>query len=92
MLNEQIRASTAARERLPDLDGKRFAVDIRGTGLRVIAEATAADIKLRFDAETEPDVELSAGPIDLMLLARSSTLSELKGRDAKLNGDLSTAE
>lgn len=90
MLNEQIRSSTAAREQLATLDGKRFAVEITGTDLRVIAEARSGQVHLSWVGDA--DVELNASAIDLMKLARSATLTDLKGSGARLTGDLHVAE
>jgi ubiquinone biosynthesis protein UbiJ len=92
MLNEQIRASTAARERMQSLDGKCFAVAISGTDLRVVAEAKDGEMWLSFGADGDADVELNASAIDLFKLARSATLTDLKDSGAKLNGDLHVAE
>jgi ubiquinone biosynthesis accessory factor UbiJ len=90
MLNEQIRSSTAAREQLDAIDGKRFAVTITGTDLRVVARAGGGEIHLSYTGEA--DVELDASLIDLARLARSATLTDLKGSGARLTGDLHVAE
>jgi ubiquinone biosynthesis accessory factor UbiJ len=92
MLNEQIRASTAARERLGELEGKRFAVTVRGSDLSVVVESGGGKLRLSHAAEGACDVELEGGAIDLMRLARSASLSDLKGTSAKLSGDLHVAE
>jgi ubiquinone biosynthesis protein UbiJ len=92
MLNEQIRARTAARERLRELDGKRFAVSIRGSDFRVIAEAAGEELRLSRSADEACDVELCGGALDLLRLARSANLSELKDAGATLNGDIHVAE
>lgn len=92
LLNEQISASTAARDRLAGLEGKRFAVVVRGSDLRFVAEAKGGRLSLRHDTEAACDVELSAGGIDLLRLARSAGLSELRDAGATLNGDIHVAE
>jgi len=92
MLNEQIRASTAARERLKEVEGKRFAVVVRDSDLRVVTEAREDGLALRFDTETVCDVELTAGTTDLLRLARSSGLTELRNVGATINGDVRVAE
>jgi len=92
MLNEQIRSSTAARERLSALEGKRFAVVVKGSDLRIIAESAQGELVLSRSGDGACDVELSAGAFDLMRLARSASLSDLKSAGATLNGDLTTAE
>jgi len=92
MLNEQIRARTAARERLRELDGKRFAVSIRGSDFRVVAEAAGDELRLSRSGDEACDVELSGGALDLLKLARSASLSELKNAGATLNGDIHVAE
>lgn len=92
LLNEQIRASTAARERLAALAGKRFVLRIRDTDLNVLVESRDGDLRLGPATDAGADVELTAGIFDLMRLARSSGLSALKSTEATLNGDLRLAE
>ena len=60
MLNEQIRARTAAREQLRELEGKRFAVSVRGSDFRVVAEAAGEELRLSRSADEPCDVELAA--------------------------------
>jgi ubiquinone biosynthesis protein UbiJ len=92
LLNEQIKASTAARARLDELDGKRFAVIVQGSDFRVVAESAAGELRLSRGTDVECDVELSAGAFDLLRLARNASLSELKESGASLRGDIRTAE
>jgi len=92
MLNDQIRASTAAQDRIGPLAGKRFAVTLKGSNLRIIVEAVDGELRLSRSAETASDVELCAGAYDLMKLARSASLTELKTTGATLSGDLHIAE
>lgn len=92
MLNEQIEASTAARERLLELDGKRFAVIVKGSDLRIVAESAGGELLISSSGESSCDVELSAGAFDLLKLARSASLSDLRSIGASLNGDLDVAE
>lgn len=92
MLNEQIETSTAAREILQGLDGKRFAVVVKGTDLRLVAEAMDGRLSITSSQEADCNVELTAGAFDLLRLARSSSLSDLKSVGATLNGDINIAE
>lgn len=92
LLNEQIRASTAARERLQDLDGKRFGVTVTNSDFRVVAESVAGELRLTHGGGAPCDVELSAGAFELLKLARRSSLTELKEAGARLSGDIRTAE
>jgi ubiquinone biosynthesis protein UbiJ len=92
MLNEQIESSTAAREKLQELDGKRFAVVLRGTDLRIVAESLAGKLLITGSKDAECHVELTAGAFDLLKLARSAGLSDLKSVGATLNGDINIAE
>jgi len=92
LLNEQIEASTAARERIADLDGKRFAVAVRGSDLRFVAASEGGAISLEQSLEAPSDVELEAGAIDLIRLARSASLADIKSTSATLNGDIHVAE
>jgi len=92
MLNEQIEASTAAKNRLADLDGKRFAVVVKGSDLRIVAESSGSELLIFSSQDADCDVELTAGTFDLLKLARSANLSDLRRVDARLNGDLDVAE
>lgn len=92
LLNQQIRASTAARARLEELEGKRFAVTVRGSDFRVVAESADGELRLSHGAGDGCDVELSAGAFELLRLARNASLSELKDAGASLSGDIRTAE
>lgn len=92
MLNEQIAASTAATERLVELEGKRFAVVIKGSDLRFVATAGRDGLLIAMSVDAPCDVELSAGVFDLLRLARSASLADLKSVDATLNGDVRVAE
>ena len=91
MLNEQIGASTAARERLAGLEGKRFAVAVKGTSLRIVLESAGGALKLSRSA-VDCDVELTASAFDLLKLTRSASLSDLRSVDASLNGNVDIAE
>jgi len=92
MLNEQIEASTAARERLADLDGKRFAVVVKDSDFRIVAESSGSELLISSSQDADCDVELTAGTLDLLKLARSANLSDLRRVGASLNGDLNVAE
>jgi ubiquinone biosynthesis protein UbiJ len=92
MLNEQIAASTAARQRLAALAGKRFGVAVRGTDLRLVVEASDETLGLSSSRTRDCDVELTASVFDLVKLARSAGLSDLRSVDATLNGNVDVAE
>ena len=91
MLNEQIAASTVATERLRELEGKSFAVVIKGSDVRIVAWAQAGEIQLA-SSEARADVELTAGIADLIRLSRSSGLGDLRSVGASLNGEIHVAE
>jgi ubiquinone biosynthesis protein UbiJ len=92
MLNEQIRASTAARERIDALEGKCFAVRIKSTDLRYVATACSGELKLARSADGAANVELTAGLFDLLRLAKSSSLGDLRDVGASLDGEIGVAE
>lgn len=92
VLNDQIRASTAARDRIATLEGKRFAVTLEGSDLRIVVEAANGELRLSRSTESAADVELCSGAYDLMKLARTSSLSELKTTGATISGELHVAE
>lgn len=92
MLNEQIEASTAAREKLAELDGKRFGVTVAGTDFRFVAEALGGKLLLSAEPEAVADVEICSGAIGLLRLARSARLSDLQDIGCTLTGDINVAE
>lgn len=92
LLNEQIRASTAARERLRALDGRCFAVAVKGGDLRIVIESSGDELLLEQSSDRSCDAELCAGVFDLVRLARSASLSDLNSAGATLKGDMNIAE
>ncbi len=92
MLNEQIESSTAAFEKLAELDGKRFGVTISGTDFRFVAESLGGKLLLSSGPDRAVDVEIFGGAIDLLRLAGSASLSGLKDIGCKLTGDIDVAE
>jgi len=92
MLNEQIASSTAARERLAGLDGKRFAVVVNGTDLRIVIEASGGELKVSRSRTGDCDVELTASAFDLLKLASAAGLSDLKSTGAVVNGNVDVAD
>lgn len=92
MLNEQIAASTAARERLAGLDGRRFAVIVKGTDLRIVIAVSGQALSLSRSRTADADVELTASAFDLIRLMRSASLSDLRNVGATLNGSVEVAE
>lgn len=91
MLNEQIGASTAATERLAGLEGKSFAVTVRGTDLRIVLESVNGALRVSRSGG-DCDVELTASALDLLKLARSAGLADLRRVDASVNGNVDVAE
>ena len=92
MLNEQIRASTAAQARLAALEGRSLAVAVAGSDLRIVVEASGGELRLSRSTAAACDVELSAGAFDLMKLARSAGLADLRATGATLTGNVQIAE
>lgn len=90
-LNARIQASTAARTLVDELDGRSFAVEVLGTGLTVVLTSQGGRATLAFGAPA-PTVTLRATPFDLVRLAGSATVADLKGTTAELTGHLHTAE
>lgn len=100
-LDDRLERSTAGRDRVIELEGKRLGVVVAGTGLTVVVTASGGRLKLQVpSAETNAqpaalddcDAVLAASPLSLIALAGSSALSELKRSDAELSGQLHVAE
>ena len=83
--------TSTERERLKELEGKSFAVVLKGSDLRIVALAEAGAIQLQ-SSQARADVELIAGLTDLIKLSRSSGLAELRSVGASLNGEINVAE
>lgn len=92
MLNEQIASSTAARERLAGLEAKRFAVVVKGMDLRIVIECSEGRLKVSKSQTAECDVELTASAFDLVKLASSAGLADLKSTGAVVNGNIDVAD
>jgi ubiquinone biosynthesis protein UbiJ len=90
-LNARIGASTAALALVDELDGQSFAVEVLGTGFKCVLMAQLGRVTLSLDAPA-PTVTLRATPFDLLRLARSADVADLKGTTAELTGHLHTAE
>ena len=105
-LNNEIAASTPARDLVADLDGESFAIDVRGPGVSCMLRAT--DGRVTVEPRWAPDparataadsarppiasATLSATPLDLLRLARSADLSTLRGTGAEIFGSPEVAE
>lgn len=93
LLNERVAATTATRERLRALAGRRMAVEVAGTDSGFVLSAHPDRLELaRGPADASVDVTLRAGPLGLLLLARSSSIKGLRRSGAVLEGRPHVAE
>jgi ubiquinone biosynthesis protein UbiJ len=91
LLNAGIRESTAAQERLEELRGTSFGIEIEGTGLKLALVATEGKLVLG-DPALATTAKVRATPLDLLRLVRSGGPRGVRSTRAEITGDLGTAE
>jgi len=94
-LNREIRASTAAADVLAELDGRSFAIEVLGTGIRCVLRADSGRVAVEpslLDSSCEVSATLRATPLDLVRLVRAGDVAGLKGTNAQLAGSPEIAE
>ena len=94
LLNHHIGESTAAQDRLLSLAGRSLAVRVMGTELTVRLDAEEQHLRLGVmsgDAR-EATAMISATPLTLLRLVRSSTVTDFRASGAELDGDTETVE
>ena len=95
LLNHHISESTAARDQLLGLAGRSLAVHIVGTGLILRLDAGEQQLRIGVmgeDAGETVTASISATPLTLLQLLRSSTVTNFRASGAELAGDTETAE
>lgn len=92
LLNRRIEESTAAAERLVELEGERFAVEVKGLGLRLVLEARGGRVHVTTPASADVGATLRAGPLDLLRLFEHAGVGDLKRTGAELSGNPQVAE
>lgn len=91
-LDARLAESTAARESLAPIDGKRFELVLEGPDVHVCFRAERERLILEHAGQARADARLSVSPLDALKLARGQSLSQLKATDARLEGDTQVAE
>ena len=95
LLNHHISESTAARDQLLGLAGRSLAVHIVGTGLILRLDAGEQQLRIGVMGEDVGETvtaSISATPLTLLQLLRSSTVTNFRASGAELAGDTETAE
>ena len=95
LLNHQISESTAARDQLLALAGRSLAVHVVGTELILRVEAGEKQLRVGViggDVVEAVTATISATPLTLLRLIRSSTVTDFRASGAVLGGDTETAE
>ena len=95
LLNHHISESTAARDQLLGLAGRSLAVHIVGTGLILRLDAGEQQLRIGVMGEDVGETvtaSISATPLTLLQLLRSSTVTNFRASGAELAGDSETAE
>ena len=95
LLNHHISDSTAARDQLLGLAGRSLAVHIVGTGLILRLDAGEQQLRIGVMGEDVGETvtaSISATPLTLLQLLRSSTVTNFRASGAELAGDTETAE
>jgi ubiquinone biosynthesis protein UbiJ len=89
-LDTRLAESTAARQSLRQIDGKRFELVLEGLDIRI--RLHAAGERLLLGDVGEADARLTATPIDALTLARNQSLADVKKTNAHLEGNVHVAE
>ena len=95
LLNHHISEATAARDQLLGLAGRSLAVHIVGTGLILRLDAGEQQLRIGVMGEDVGETvtaSISATPLTLLRLLRSSTVTNFRASGAELAGDTETAE
>jgi ubiquinone biosynthesis protein UbiJ len=92
LLNRHISESTVATRRIADVEGRSFAVAVRGLDLRVVMSVRDAQVTLSDDAALTADATIQGTPLDLLGLLGSDSLRRLRNTNAQLSGNLHVAE
>lgn len=92
LLNQRILESTAAKQRLAALEGVSLAVEVTGLEIRIVVAVDGGVVFLNSARDVTTDATLRASPLELLTLARSSSLSQLKQTTASLDGKLHVVE
>lgn len=93
LLNRHVGESTAALQRLEQLEGRSFEVAVEGLSLNCVLGVRRGRISVSRDATTPPDASVAGTPLDLLgLLASRAPASRLHGAGARLTGKIHVAE
>ena len=95
LLNHHISESTAARDQLLALAGRSLAVHVVGTGLILRLDAGEEQLRIGVmggEVGETVTASISATPLTLLQLLRSSTVTNYSASGAELGGDTETAE
>ncbi len=91
VLNRLIEESTPAGDLAHALDGKSFVLELEGVGLTCVLVAHGGRIEVDGNAPA-PTATLRATPLDLLTLARRSSVASLRSTRAEVRGDVQIAE
>jgi ubiquinone biosynthesis protein UbiJ len=96
LLNRNLGASPRARELCAQLRGRRLALLLDGTPLRIVVESTGESLRLtRLATGDEPgefDAEIEGTPINMLGLAGSAPEALLQNKSVRLRGDSELAQ
>ena len=91
MLSRLIDESTPSKDLARELEGSSFALEIEGAAVKCVLVARDGGIAIESETET-PTATIRATPLDLLALARASSVTTLRGTGAEVRGDLHVAE
>lgn len=91
VLARLIGESTPAKDLVRDLEGSSFVLEIEGPGLKCALVARDGGIAIE-EGATVPTATVRATPLDLLALARRSSVASLRGTHAEIRGDVEVAE
>jgi len=91
-LNRQIRASTPARERCRQLDGKVLGIEVTLPALELYFVAQADGVIVTGRPAGAPDAVLRGSPFALAALARPGAAGQVRSGAVTIEGDATVAE
>jgi ubiquinone biosynthesis protein UbiJ len=92
LLNRYIAESTTATRRLADMEGRSFAIVVRGLDLTLVLSVRDAQVALSDDGTFVADATIQGTPLDLLGLLGTDSLHRLRNTNAELSGNVHVAE
>ena len=92
LLERWIAESTAAEDRVRDLEGRSFSIGLEGLGVDWVLRAAGGRLVVSADTSSPPDAKITGTPLDLLRLLGPDMASRLTTSPARLTGSVHIAE